>query len=160
MKEKFPHADPEIANRLGNANWKRRQHLINLRSQQDEASMRQELKLQVDLIGSDATLPNSPSDDSSQRGHSASKTSISSFGEISANDRKTVFSTDRSRISTDITSITDLPQTKFIPPPAPKELRLRLPRPPPPNESANDQAFKCPYCFHNLLPIEHRADWS
>ena len=160
VRQKFPRADPKIVSRLGNANWKRRQNLINLRSQQDEASMRQEIKMQVDLIGSDPSLPNSPSDISSQPDRSLGINSITLLNEASTDDNSTVFSLEKSRISTDITSITDLPDTKVLPPYVPRDLRLRLPRPPQSSELSSDQSFKCPYCFHNMLPIEHSSDWS
>ena len=160
VRQIFPHANLEIVNRLGHANWKRRQHLINLRSQQDEASMREEIKLQLDVLGSDATLPNSPSDINSQHGYPPSKTNLSSIGEVSINDSSTGFSFERSRTSTDITSMIDLPKITTLPPSVQKQSRLRLPRPPPPSGVSNDQAFKCPYCFHNMLLTEHQSNWS
>ena len=160
VKSKFPQANPELLNRLGSANWKRRQQLMVLRAQ-DEAGIEEEndhIKAIVSPTGHEEgddlsaanILHDSQSEQVTQRSQVAGEwTSSSGFA---------------SGISTALTSVSNNPIPKshaldratmgF------EAQRLKLPRPPEPNSSFDGQQFRCPFCFHCLVAISSFSAWK
>ena len=159
MQSKFPKADFALLNRLGTANWKRRQQVMNLRSQNEEPIRESDRKEGTDT----------PSEDG--RSHSILQPDVSTYSQgyvmtqgSEITHQESIFSGQDSLRGTALTSLTDRskrkPNENSRHPVAVENHRLKLPRPPPPCSFFNGQQFKCPYCFHDLIEVSSSTSWK
>ena len=158
VRSKFPNANPELLNRLGTANWKRRQQLLVLREANKD-----------DALASDRNDgENSPNE--KQEMDCNSEADVSMYSTSYGTGLKSQMtggwtSSDKeSKIGTGLTSLTDNPGQKLQnfnrPVVAAQVHRLKLPRPPEPNSSFEGRQFKCPYCFHGLVEVDSSSSWK
>ena len=158
VMSKFPKATSELINRLGTANWRRREKLMFLRSKNEDNVLEEGDKGEVapspegeQLIGSEP--------DVSAYSHS------SGLGpESEVTGEFTVSSEMDSWQGTAMTSLTgngvrEL-QDLSRPMVAVEAHRLRLPRPPEPNSMFEGHQFKCPYCYRGLVEIYSFPSWK
>ena len=155
---KFPYADPELLNRLGTANWRRRQQLLVLRETEEEDALASDLR-----DGENSPYEKQEADYTSEGDVSMYSTRYGTSlgtqptGEWTSSERD-------SRIGTALTSLTDNSGQKlknFNRPVVAVEVhRLKLPRPPKPNSSFDGRQFKCPYCFHELVEVYSFSSWK
>ena len=160
VKSKFPQANPELLNRLGSANWKRRQQLMFLRAQDEEEIVAEHDRIKGTVSptgyeeGDDLSAPDILHDNQSEEVTQGSQ----------ANDRWTSSSAFTSGIGTALTSVSNnpIPKSQALDRPTMgfEAQRLKLPRPPEPNSSFDGQQFRCPYCFHCLVAIVSFSAWK
>ena len=159
MQNKFPKADLDLLNRLGTANWKRRQQLWNLHSRNEEP-MRESARME----GTDTPNEHGESNPVLQADVSTYNRDYVMTQGSETTHQESVFSRQGSLLGTSLTSVTN--RSKWKPdensrhPVAAENHRLELPRPPPPCSLFSGQQFKCPFCFHDLIEISSFASWK
>ena len=159
VRSKFPQANPELLSRLGSANWKRRQQLMFLRTQDDEETVAENDGIE------DAVSPPTHEDGDDL---SAADISYYSHTEVTQGSQVagewTSSSGFASGIGTALTSVSNnpIPKSQALDRPTTgvEAQRLRLPRPPEPNYSLDGKQFRCPYCFHSLVAIASFSAWK
>ena len=159
VRSKFPKATSELINRLGTANWRRREKLMFLRSKNEntipeERDDKGEVAPGADgeqVVGSEADV--SAYSYSSDLGPESEIT-----GEFTASSQIDSWQ------GTAMTSLTgngvhelrDLNRPMV----AVEAHRLRLPRPPAPNSMFEGHQFNCPYCYRGLVEIYSFPSWK
>ena len=161
LQSKYPQANEELLNRLGVANWKRRQQLMSIRAQDKGEEIAIGLALK---IGTSATSEDNDNDTSSAA-ETSQYSDVHSIGlQSQITDEWTAFSGTSSTMPTAITSMTGdpVPVKPSLAQPAekPDSHRLRLPRPPKPNSMFEGEQFECPYCSFELVEVASLAIWK
>jgi hypothetical protein len=175
VQARFPHAEKSLIERLGRANWERRQYLIEKRFQIEEGS-RESPKLDairpVDYSlenlnlesfpygsGADSSDYNASEEafgDGLDKNLSARRpftltTSIApSDFQFSADDVQSTALTEPSKFISRV----DGDQIELM------SVRYAVPPPPHPNKQSGGEEFLCPFCAHRASNIKSHADWK
>lgn len=181
----FPKADDSLAERLGRANWERRQFLRNLRDAREDNRPRADGKdldeaIQHTLGSNPSTSAVATAAEESDAGNSEAGSSLGtidtdlsdkddSYSDISLSEgrQKTArtyapsdfqFSLDE----THSTAITEPSKGVVLQNQSPEEdvKRYRVPRPPGPNENLTGAPFLCQFCSHMVLDITTASQWK
>ena len=159
VRSKFPKANAELLNRLGTANWKRRQQFMVLRGHTEDGVSAIDRNDAKESRHEDREM-----DYSSEADISAYSTSYGVDPGSQTTGEWTSSSERNSLIGTALTSLTDNPAQKlqnFSGPSVVVQVhRLKLPRPPEPNSSFEGTQFTCPYCLHELLEVYSFSTWK
>lgn len=179
VQARFPNAHKSLLERLGRANWERRQYLIRLRSKLNEDNH--------DTPGLDAARPVkthleklTTESDASESGIDSSDDDVSDVVEAptassQAYDlgletdpsiRSPMITTDASTPSEFQFSVNDVESTALTEPSKgvaqaePAGVRYAVPAPPHPNERLGGDEFLCPFCAHKASDMKSRAEWK
>jgi hypothetical protein len=173
VQASFPRADISLIERLGRANWERRQYLIGLRSKLDEGSR--------EVLDPNAIRPVNPSLEKLKLESSASDSAVDSSDD-SASEVSELLSASSQACDSDLknstrgpltiaTSVTG-PDFQLTPTTALTEpskgilhvelsgVRFAIPPPPHPNEQYSGEEFLCPFCAHRASDVKSRVDWK
>jgi hypothetical protein len=175
VRARFPKADPELVERLGRANWARRQNLGKVRAIVEQSMS----KLQT-LTPTEVAVADYRADLSELK--SESEESESSEGE--RNDllptKRHIHSSIVDEVSSRTASLTDPSEFQFSametqstaatepskgPVSAgrvmkPAETLYRVPPPPRPNEKLTGAEFVCRFCAHTVSNMESVSEWK
>lgn len=179
VQARFPQADRSLLERLGRANWERRQYLIRLRSKLDEDKHDTPGLDNISLVGTRLekltleSVASDPGDDTS--GDDASdvgeaRTGLSqtydSHTETDASVRSPLTGTVSNSQSEFQFSANDVQSTALTEPSkgiqhiGPTILRYGVPAPPRPNQHFTGDEFLCPFCAHKVSDMKSAADWK
>ena len=178
-RDRFPRAREDLTDRLGRANWRRRQSLRDQR-QSHENSLRQ--KFGADQPGSrdmelSLSVPVSDTDDSDQQASMDEIAASSGSHSISNDSDGEPFQMEsRSFTATASTQAGfqfSVEETQSTAPTVPSKgvghvghapqaaaTRYRIPPPPSPNEDYSGQTFLCRFCSHWVSDIKRASDWT
>jgi hypothetical protein len=166
VSTKYASADRQLVDKLGYANWERRQALIRLRTRYTETSRPvQNLshialeKLDSGILEQEQYTGSTPL---SVRLSMVSVTSTTTSTTQTHHETDITFPRSRA-ISTAPTDLSVDHNKSSLEFPADeltmKPQRLVVPRPPAPNNRYNGAEFLCPYCFTRLEGIDSRDEW-
>lgn len=179
VQARFPQAGRSLLERLGRANWERRQYLIMLRSKLNKdnhdtpgldntglVGTRLE-KLSLEPVASDPGDDTS-GDDVSDDGEALTEMSSTydSLTETDASVRSPLSGTVSNSQSEFQFSANDAQSTaltepsKDIPHTGPTILRYAVPAPPHPNQHFSGDEFLCPFCAHKVSDMKSAAEWK
>lgn len=178
VQASFSKATEALINRLGHANWERRQYLINLRSRLDEGlsqarklNVSPPIESQVEQLTLESSASDSGTDSSDDAVSDVDHASIpisracsTVQGGISISATQTILTSDgRSEFqfsANDIESTAPTEPSKGVPPFGQAISRYSIPPPPSPNAQLNGNEFLCPFCAHKILDMKSRSEWK
>jgi hypothetical protein len=179
VQASFPHADKSLIERLGRANWERRQYLITLRSKLGEGN-REALrlnairpidasveKLKLESLASGSAVDSSD-DNASEIGEVSTALSQAYGYDLENNlSAQSPFAVTTSTSPSDFQFSANDAQSTALTEPSKgvsqaelSSVRYAIPPPPHPNEQCSGEAFLCPFCAHRASDIKSRADWK
>ena len=181
VEASFPQADSNLAQRLGRANWERRQSLRDLRAKLEvnphrisgkdlDRSVLQDIP--ADPVDSATATGDEDSDSSDSSSESSVETDSSTVNlhpnqGISGSSSRTMTARTRSpsRFSADATQSTGLTEpSREAPPTESVSLasteHFRVPKPPSPNASFTGKTFVCPFCAHEISDLKSPFEWK
>ena len=176
---RFPVADKSLINRLGRANWERRQSLRRLRLAYEDIGQVQQLDVAEHQPGTSEVLLSDSATATEDSETSASDTEYSL--NVGSYDRDETYERDvslsASQTLTDIASTVsgfqfshnETQSTAGTEPSnrhtqamhliKPATTRYRVPLPPKPNENMTGEPFLCPFCFHTVSDMKSPSTW-
>lgn len=178
VKARFPEADEELVDRLGKANWRRRQSLRFLRESHTKSSLHGSGTVSpaqdVEPALSDSVLDTDASDrqtsisehavsstsrsmSNTDGGASLPQTSVGGGLQSSPNDAPSTAPTTAPTAATNelFQGAGQTSENK-----QPVTASYKIPGPPNPNEDFNGQTFLCQFCSHWVSGIERPSDWT
>jgi len=180
VQARFPQADQSLIERLGRANWERRQYLIRLRSKLNENNDAPRLDHTNTSLDDDRLVELGIESSASDSGDDTSSDDASDVDEVfaatlqaqgsdpeadtSAQGPLTVIASDGP--SEPRSSINDAQSTTVTETPKGASqhgltlLRYAVPVPPHPNERFGGDEFLCPFCAHKISDMKSAADWK
>ena len=181
VEASFPEADSNLAERLGRANWERRQSLRDLRAKLEVNPHRvsgKDLDKSVlqDIPADPVDSATATGDEGSDSSDSSSESSIETGGStanihpshgISGSSSRTMTARTRSefQFSANVTQSTgvtepsrDAPLTESVS--LESTEHFRVPKPPSPNESFTGKTFVCPFCAHEISDLKSPFEWK
>lgn len=180
VQARFPQAERSLLERLGRANWERRQYLIRLRSKLNEdnhdslgldnislVGTRLE-KLSLGSVASDPGDDDTSGDDVSDVGEALTEMlpTYDYLTETDASVRSPLSGTvsnsqSEFRFSANDAQSTALTEpSKGVPHTGPTILRYAVPAPPHPNQHFSGDEFLCPFCAHRISDMKSAAEWK
>jgi hypothetical protein len=180
VQASFPHADKSLIERLGRANWERRQYLIRLRTKLGEGSREASRfdairpidtnleKLKLESLASDSVVDSS--DDNASEVGEVSTALPQAYGyglglgnHVSDQAPFTVTTSispsDFQFSANDAQSTALTEPSKGVSQPELGVVRYAIPSPPHPNEQCSGEEFLCPFCAYRVSEIGSRTDW-
>jgi hypothetical protein len=177
VRAKFSQASDELVERLGRANWDRRQYLRRLQlefegsrpvsfdgmdyspedvEESDAASESSSSEESVTEAGS-GSYPDSL-EDNIERGGAPSIRSSQDLTVTASAQTEFQFSHEETQSTrTTEPSKGPLPAEHAV---QPVNIRYRIPPPPHPNEDLSGKAFRCTFCSHTVPDITRHSDWT
>lgn len=179
VRARFPGADEYLFERLGRANWERRQNLIQLRSKLDEGNhgapgldaarpIDAHLeRLTIGSLTSDSGIDSSE-DNASDMGEASTvltqsyrsdlKKGLSTQGPLTVTTSNAPSEFQFSANDLESTALTE-PSNSILQV-GPTGSRYAVPSPPHPNERFSGEEFLCPFCAHRASDMKSPADWK
>lgn len=177
VRARFPNADKRLIDRLGRANWERRQYLRKLRVTLEESSNKADhtdhIPQDIKLVLSDSASESEESDESASSTNESLRARLHGKGNTS--DREPSVPASRTLTATSTPSefqfsINDTQSTAVTEPSKgiahvgqsvqPVGTRYRVSLPPHPNEHLTGEKFHCPFCAYMISDMKSPADWK
>jgi hypothetical protein len=168
VRTRFPMASTSLVERLGRANWERRQYLLDVQTKMGARSPKSHNVCTIEPVLRDIRIDISDSESEGDKGEDdhnfnldsneqSSKLSVtgsthgssSSASDVPSPSRLSSYGTEQTVIAGPVKD----GNTHY------RDTHYRLPLPPPPNEKLTGETFICPFCAQTISGLSKSSDW-